>query len=483
MPSDVDSLILTLRYANGSFIGDSVAPMGVNVYALTKQLPSGIASDFDPEGYYNPSKPLASIIYNATSLGSDSIAKLTYRDIRLKLPRELGRELFQKFVDNPSSYANGKTFANEVFPGIYIRNSFGAGRLTMVSQTFMSMHLRHIEMNETTEKLDTTDAVQVLNNNNLSINLASTLTEKVKEGKSLLVAPAGYEVEFDFPTREMVAAFRSHKDGVAVVNGVSMNLPVDTIQNDFKVSPPPYALMVLKKDRDAFFAENKLPDGKTSFYAAYDASNNRYHFGALRSYILEMLDKEEITDEDCNFCLVPVQVNFENLADSGYGGTQQTESEVLPYLISPAMCELRSLESDDFEEFFIYYILSFAIDIVGVGLACLFGCCYICGKLKIDVTMPLPRLVELIIFVVVSWIMVKTMLAICKEINSVSDDPFADIEKIVITIEDKTQQKKDSRQAGIKSGMPADSPDLEPKSKPRTSASARRAMEWGIEED
>ena len=25
--------------------------------------------------------------------------------------------------------------------------------------------------------------------------------------------------------------------------------------------------------------------------------------------------------------------------------------------------------------------------------------------------------------------------------------------------------------------------DLEPKSKPRTSASARRAMEWGIEED
>ncbi len=32
VPSDVDSLILTLRYANGSFIGDSVAPMGVNVY-------------------------------------------------------------------------------------------------------------------------------------------------------------------------------------------------------------------------------------------------------------------------------------------------------------------------------------------------------------------------------------------------------------------------------------------------------------------
>ncbi len=89
----------------------------------------------------------------------------------------------------------------------------------------------------------------------------------------------------------------------------------------------------------------------------------------------------------------------------------------------------------------------------------------------------------MIIFVVVSWIMVKAMLAICKEINSVSDDPLADIEKIVITIEDKTQQKKDGSQDRIRSGMPADSPDLEPKSKPRTSASARRAMEWGFEED
>ena len=104
------------------------------------------------------------------------------------------------------------------------------------------------------------------------------------------------------------------------------------------------------------------------------------------------------------------------------------------------------MEPDDFEEFFIYYILSFAIDIVGVGHACLFGCCYIFGKLKIDVTMPLPQLIELMIFVIVFWIVVKTMLAICREINSVSDDPFAEIEKIVIKLRRrKTAAKPESR--------------------------------------
>lgn len=347
--ADVDSIVLTMRYAVGSFIGDSIAPMGVKAYALTKQLPQGIASDFDPQGYYNPSEPLASVIYNATSMGNDSIAALAYRDIRLKLPKELGRNLFQTYVDHPEYYANGQIFAEKVFPGIYLRNSFGAGRVTVVSQTFMSMYLRHIGIDETTNELDTINAThqyylvtpEVLNNNNLSIDLASTLTEKIEEGKTLLVAPAGYEVEMDFPTREMVAAFRAHEGGVAVLNGASFNLPVDSIANDFKVSPPPYALLVLKKDRDSFFKENKLPDGVTSFYAEYDSSLKRYHFGALREYLIEMLGREEITDEDCRFCIVPVQVNFEDVTNSGYGSSGTTESEVLPYLISPAMCELR----------------------------------------------------------------------------------------------------------------------------------------------
>lgn len=102
-PADVDSLILTLRYAYDSFIGDSIAPMGLRVYALDKQLPAKIASNFDPKGYYDAQSPLATTIYNATSMGNDSIAKNNYRDIRLTLPRALGRSLFQTFIDASGS--------------------------------------------------------------------------------------------------------------------------------------------------------------------------------------------------------------------------------------------------------------------------------------------------------------------------------------------------------------------------------------------
>ena len=229
-PADVDSLILTLRYEPTSYIGDSIAPMGIKVYALEKQLPSSIASNFNPQGYYNPQKPLSSRIYNATSMGSDSIANLNYRDIRFTLPRELGRDLFQSFVDHPEYYANGQIFSKEVFPGLYFENSFGSGRLTLIALTFMSMHMRHIEYNSETEKLDTLDAVhqyymvtpEVINNNNLSISLADDVTKKIAEGKNMLVAPAGYEVNFEFPTRDILAKFNKHDSGLSVVNGLTV---------------------------------------------------------------------------------------------------------------------------------------------------------------------------------------------------------------------------------------------------------------------
>ena len=348
-PADVDSLILTLRYAPTSYIGDSIAPMGIKVYALEKQLPSSIASNFNPQGYYNPQKPLSSRIYNATSMGSDSIANLNYRDIRFTLPRELGRDLFQSFVDHPEYYANGQIFSKEVFPGLYFENSFGSGRLTLIALTFMSMHMRHIEYNSETEKLDTLDAVhqyymvtpEVINNNNLSISLADDVTKKIAEGKNMLVAPAGYEVNFEFPTRDILAKFNKHDSGLSVVNGLTLSIPADSLVNSDGVQAPPYVLMVLKKDRDTFVAENKLPDNITSFYASYNSSKQTYSFSGLRAYLLEMLEKEKVEDEDCLFSLIPVQVNFESISSGYYGTTQQVESEVLPYLTAPVAAVVR----------------------------------------------------------------------------------------------------------------------------------------------
>ncbi len=347
--ANVDSLVLVMQFNPGSFMGDSIAPMGLKVYPLTRELPSPIFSNFDPEGYYDPSTVLASGPYNASTLESDSLQKLSTRSIRMKLPRRLGRDLFKAFEDRPENYATPQAFVKNVFPGLYIDNSFGSGRMTLVQKTSMRMYLRKIYTNDE-GKTDTIDAQhdyfmvtpEVLTNNNLDYSMAIDLRRRVENGERLLVAPCGYEVEIKFPTREIVNRFRNNANSLSVVNSLSLSIPADSIANDFGVGAPPYALLVRKDKRDEFFANNSLTDNISSFYATYSSTSKNYNFGSMRAYIMSMINKEEeITDDDCTFVIVPVTVNFEQSANSSYGSVQLVESSIVPYVMSPAMVELK----------------------------------------------------------------------------------------------------------------------------------------------
>lgn len=344
---NVDSIFMNFRYVPGSFIGDSIVPMGVTVYPLTRQLPSDIDSDFSPEGYFSSSDVLGSTVYTASTLDNDSLAKLTTRTVAVKLPVEFGRKLYKAFEDNPDDYAGGAIFTSKVFPGFYARSTFGSGRLLRATRTSMTMHLRAIKENASTGKKDTVNSVQeyyavapeVINNNNLSVTLDPALTDRINTGSALLVAPLGYESRLRFPAPEIMAAYRNHGSSLAVLNSVTMSIPVDSVVESKMVGIPPYVLLVLSKDRDDFFSGNKLPDNKTSFYASYDQSSGSYSFTALGTYINELLEREEeIKEEDYTFSLVPVMVNFE--LDMTSYSQRYIVSEVIPYIEGPVAAEL-----------------------------------------------------------------------------------------------------------------------------------------------
>ena len=261
---NVDSLYLTLRYAIGDFIGDSVAPMGLTVYPLTKMLPSSISSDFNPAGYYD-SKPLATTTYNTLDSSNPANSSGTYREIQVKLPTELGKDIFRNFEENPANFANGTVFSENVFKGLYLKSSFGSGRMTGISSTSLVFFLSRIIEGE--EKNDTTYAThqymlvtpEVVSNNDLNYDMSPTLTNLYNEGKNLLVAPAGYEMEVKLPAKEIVDKYLSTGKSLSVLNNLTMTIPCDTIENNASVTPPPYVLLVLKKDRDEFFAKTSSP--------------------------------------------------------------------------------------------------------------------------------------------------------------------------------------------------------------------------------
>ena len=349
---NVDSMGVKFRYLRGDFLGDSIVPMQLTLYKLNRQLPAGITSDFDPSGYYDP-QPVGNLVYNNSTLGNDSLGAISYREIEVRLPQNWGPDIFRTFEQHPAYFESGKSFAQNVLPGIYAQTTFGQGRLTRISETIMTMYLTRYKESTDDDGKTTIDTVhvehqyfmvtpEVENSNTLKLELDPALVAMKDAGEALLVSPGGYQTEFRFPAPEVLAAYKATGSKQTVINSLSLAIPADSIKNDYGIGPCTYVLMVLKKDRDAFFAGNKLPDNVTSFYTGYNSATNQYLFSGLRSYIMDLASRESISEEDYTFDLIPVQVTFEQSGtDTYYSSSQMVETSVLPYIESPTMARLK----------------------------------------------------------------------------------------------------------------------------------------------
>ena len=346
---DIDSLIVVLNIPKGDIVGDSLIPMGLEIYPLTKQLPSPIYSDFNPEGYYDASKKLSSQIYKCNVAGeNDTVKAYESRYVYAKLPVEIGRELFRKYKQKPELYSNPEDFTN-VFPGIFVKNSYGSGRVMRITQTSMRMY--YSKHTKTTADKDTVISnvgyyfatkPEVVTDNLINYTMSESLKKKIDNGDNIIVAPAGRDLEITFPALDVVKAYRERAGKVAVLNALTFKIPVNAIENDYEIAPPTNIMMILSKDKDNFFIENKLADGVTSFVAEYNSTTGYYEFTGLRNYMLYLLKKDEIKPEDYTFVITPVSLVTTQEASTSYYyySTQEKVNAVVPYISSPAMAEL-----------------------------------------------------------------------------------------------------------------------------------------------
>lgn len=336
---NIDSLMLYMLMRTGEFVGDSVTPMGLEVYRLSRSLPSPIFSNFDPSDYYTAGDLIGSTVYNVARASADTLVSGGV-EIAVKLPKELGRELFQAYKDNPDNFSSPSAFAENVFQGIYIRNSFGSGRLVNTTATMMSLFYHYYEKDSVIYDSGNYFAVtpEIITNNDISLEISPDIMQRVDAGENIVMAPVGLEVELQFPTREIIQAYKSHSNSLTVLNSVQFTLPAAAIANDYGFSTPKYLLLTLKSERDEFFAQNKLPDEITSFYAEYSESAGGYFFGDMRAYIDKMLEKDTLQPEDYTFTVMPVNAQFES--SSSYYSSEEVLVFMMPYMSAPVMATL-----------------------------------------------------------------------------------------------------------------------------------------------
>lgn len=346
--NDIDSVKLALFINSGGFTGDSIVPMGLSVFKLNRQLPSGLTSEFDPQGYYDPQDVWAERMYSANALHNDSLAKLNYRTIEVKLPRSFGQSLYSEYKSNPATFATPQAFA-QFFPGIYVKSTFGSGRVMNIVDSRINLYYsRHEKVGSGAQQRDTVYhftrtylavTPEVITDNIIRYDMSVNLQTMVDNGLAMLVAPAGMDVQIDFPAREIIDAYKKKGMGIAVLNTLSLNIPVSVVSNKYGIEPPANVLIVLSKDKDSFFLNSKINDDKTSFLASYNEKTRSYGISDMRDYILSLVNKPVITDDDCTFTITPVDVVTESSSDYYYG-SQVYITGINPYISKPAMAQL-----------------------------------------------------------------------------------------------------------------------------------------------
>lgn len=353
---DVDSMRMVLKVPRGSLTGDSLAPQQLKVFGLTKQLPSDIDSSFDPTGFYDPQNPLGIKSYTLSALSmNDSLFQLgSDISIPVMMPRKMAQDIFTQYREKPEIFQWPQTFA-QYFPGVYVEQNFGNGCIGVISNMEFWLYWRY--QKQVYQKKDddsgdyeyvwetARDSVclmssrpEVLSANRVVYKVSDYLKNLADSGKSIITTPGGYYVDLNFPAQQLIDQYDRDLYSSAVVSKLSFEIPAKEVKNDYGLPVAPHLLMVKKSEREAFFRENKVPDGKTSFYAPYDEETGSYTFTGMRDYILEIIKNGSASAEDTEFSLIPVIVTTEVV--QGYTSTTTYVTGCSPYIGRPTMTEL-----------------------------------------------------------------------------------------------------------------------------------------------
>lgn len=355
----VDSCQLVLRMKRGDVVGDSLAPQRVNVYRLNEQIPNDVNSKFDPVriyGYDNM-RLMGSRSFTASVMGQrDSLYNIaTTVPVMVDLGRDYALEIIKEYKDNPSYFQWPQSFAENFLPGIFVETTFGRGCVANISDVYLSIYYHTVtEKKETVDDVEVTKQVitndtvvpfsispEVLSSNNINFEVAQSLKDKVENGDIIITTPGGYNARFQFPAQQIIDRYNKEERNLSLISQLSLSIPAEPIDNEYGLTVAPNILLVKTSEAADFFINNKLPDSLTSFTATYDEESGQYIFPSMRSYLLDLMAKDNITEEDTDFTIIPVYLTTVSQEDS-YSGVTVYVTKCTPYTQRPTMTRLHT---------------------------------------------------------------------------------------------------------------------------------------------
>ena len=322
---EADSCYLLVSY-NASY-GDTIAPMKVTAYEMTKPMTEEqeYYSDYDAfkNGWVSESNQNWSSNYNLVNTSDVKNFKI-YLNKEYKKDgktyKNYGSYILQTYAEHPEYFKTNYKFLHNVCPGFYIKNVGGTGNMAKIWNTELIFYwTRHKTIKAKDGVTDSTavgigynrfdGTEEVLQLNKIENDTKNMELLANQENCTYLKSPAGIFTEVTLPIEEIMKGHEKDTLNTATISFPRLNNADE--DNPYNFATPSTILMVQKDSLQSFFEKSKLADSRTSYTTSYSRTGtykNAYTFQNIANLVSAMYKNKGKGENWNKVVLVPVNV-------------------------------------------------------------------------------------------------------------------------------------------------------------------------------
>lgn len=323
---EADSCYLLVSY-NASY-GDTIAPMKVTAYEMTKPMAEDqeYYSDYDAfkEGWVSENNQHWSSNYNLSNTSDVKNFKIylnkKYTTKDGKTYKNYGSYIMQTYAEHPEYFKTNYKFLHNVCPGFYIKNVGGTGNMAKIWNTELIFYWTRHKTIKAKDGVTDSTAVSIGYNRFdgteevLQLNKIENDTKNLEQLASqqnctYLKSPAGIFTEVTLPIEDIMKGHEKDTLNTATISFPRLNNADE--DNAYNFATPSTILMVQKDSLQSFFEKSKLADNRTSYTASYSSTGtykNAYIFQNIANLVSAMYKNKGKGENWNKVVLVPVNV-------------------------------------------------------------------------------------------------------------------------------------------------------------------------------
>ena len=322
---EADSCYLLVSY-NASY-GDTIAPMKVTAYEMTKPMAEDkeYYSDYDAfeKGWVNENNQHWSSNYNLSNTSDVKNFKIylnkEYKKDGKKY-KNYGSYIMQTYAEHPEYFKTNYKFLHNVCPGFYIKNVGGTGNMAKIWNTELIFYwTRHKTIKAKDGVTDSTavgigynrfdGTEEVLQLNKIENDTKNLEQLASQQNCTYLKSPAGIFTEVTLPIEDIMRGHEKDTLNTASISFPRLNNADE--DNAYNFATPSTILMVQKDSLQSFFEKSKLADNRTSYTASYSRTGtykNAYTFQNIANLVSAMYKNKGKGENWKKVVLVPVNI-------------------------------------------------------------------------------------------------------------------------------------------------------------------------------